>query len=769
MKHGIIIIVLFISAITAAFAQPKGEIYYKDEAGNLSDTIDFDVVFYKNTTPIIRNVTLDNSGNSSLQIADSKAPYYVVKKINPATLEYTEFNSYLLSFPYSVNSSQKKSFALSYIPRDDISPSQYPLGNRVALLQLALTVQGDTSIIAKKDFLLSVLKTKDFLASRREMVDFDSVYVGVILPVERDWLVKNTTEKEVIVANQKITPLVTRFNEEFQIQPISFPFRFIGLTSKPFSIQYKPIDLGEYRAQYSIFYSPNIDNQPDSATVVLRGVGVRQMIDIDNQTSASPSPANATVISANQVAISNNIPANDSIVLSLVIRNNGNIPFGLVSQRLEGDTQNFYILKKFRDDHNLRPKSSDKSGELDTAIIIFKSKDLGNYSVQYVLGSDIRSRIASAPDSTKEHRITIFARAAKPNLVILNAPNSILNFGSLFFPKDNSCAAPRRTITLQMRNSGNAPLKINSATIRPSDVFSTSAPDAEIPANQERTVEVVFAPNSVGEFNAELLIATNTNTNPNEPSDTIRIQLTGKAVQPPEVSFSFPQRITARAGRQIAVPLFVSKSIGFVSKVEVSVVFDTLGLEFARYNTLGTSADGAEVLPSIRGNTIKLTITAPDRNFYDRDTLIFLIFNTYLSRVSPSSLVLNVKAGTPNCAEVFPVDSIKNGIFTLDSVSLCGQAFQVILGAGSPFQLKAIAPNPSDEFAWVEYSLPYSTETSVKIFTTFGSEVRTIAHGVIESGTYQAAIPVAGLSPGMYYCVMQSGLFRAVQPIVVAR
>lgn len=766
MKHGIIIFILLASAVTAALAQPKGEIYYTNETGNRSDTIDFDIVFYKNTTPVIRWVTLDNSGTSNLQIAENKAPHFVVLRINPATLEYTEFNSYLMGFPFQVNSSQRKSFTISYIPQNDISPSQYPLGNRVALLKLALSLPSDTTLVAKHDFLLTVLKTKDFLASRREILDFDSVYVGVPLPIQREWLVKNTTEFNVSVTKQNFTPLVTRFNKEFFPPAKIDSFTFVGLSSKPFPIQFRPLELGLDSAQYSIIYSPNIDNQTDSATVKLRGIGVQQIIDIDNQTSATP--GNAQIVTSNIVSIANNARVDDSIIISLVIRNNGNIPFGLISQHLAGDTAYFYILKKFRDDHDLRPKSANKSGELDTAIIVFKPKEPGNFSVNYLLGSDIRSRIVTAPDSAKQHKMTIIASAAKPTLVLLNAPNSTIDFDSLYLPIDKSCASPSKTITLQMKNSGNAPLKVNSAIIRPIGVFTTSIPDAEIPANQQRNLNVTFtAPADTGNFTAELLIATNSGVS-NEPNDTVRIHLRGKSVQPPVVSLSFPERTTSRAGRQISIPLLTSKTISSVGNMELSVIIqDTLGLEFIRLNSLGTASEGATIKsPILNGNTLKFTITAPDRNFYERDTLAYLIFNTYLSRLTSSSLVVGAKAGTQSCSEVFPVE-LKNGIFVLDS--LCGKAFQVILGAGTPFQLHSIAPNPSDEIAWIEYSLPYTTTASVKMYTSFGTEVGTIADGTIESGTYQAAISVGGLSPGVYYCVMQSGLFTAVQTIVVAR
>ncbi len=774
MKHGIIIFVLLASAVTAAFAQPKGEIYHNNELGNRSDTVDFDIVFFKNTTPVLRKIVLDNTGTSFLEIHKKLAPHFVIQKIlGSNTQEHNEFNLSSPAIPLEISPGRKDTLVISYIPNTDTTFQQYPLGERMATLELMLTVPGDpNTAIAHDTLLLTVLKTKDFLASRREVLDFDSVYVGVPSAAERDWLVKNVYDENVTVSNHQFTQLVTRFNEkEFKINAdITVPFSFVQLSEKKIPIQFRPLEMGLDSARFSLIYSPNIDNQTDSVTVKLRGVGVKQIINIDNQTFAEPISAAAVIDTVTQqIVISNSARIGDSVLLNLVIRNDGNIPLGLTSQHLEGDTAQFHILKKFRDSHDLLPKSQNKAGELDTAIIVFKPSDPGNYSVRYVLGSNIRSRIATAPDADKQRVISIVASAAKPTLELLNVLNSTIKFDSVYLPINNACNVKRQPFTLRMENKGNAPLKINSATVRPIGVFSTSIPPAEIPANQQRYLEITFtAPADTGDYTAELLIATNSGSS-DEPSDTVRIRLIGKVVEPPVVAILFPEeKVVARAGRQITIPLSTSKSIGKVKRLVASfTIQDTLGLEYQDYNTLGTGSEGANVETEIVGNTVKLTITAPtDRNLSANETLIRLVFNTYLSLFESSAISLDAKAGDLECDEVFPIQ-IRSGVFALDSV--CGQAYRVIAGAGTKFKLHSIAANPTEEIALIEYSLPYTTQASVKMYTSFGSEVSTIVEGMIESGTYQAGIPVNGLAPGFYYCIMQSGLFRAVQTIVVTR
>ncbi|MBI3258346.1 MAG: T9SS type A sorting domain-containing protein [Ignavibacteriae bacterium] len=101
--------------------------------------------------------------------------------------------------------------------------------------------------------------------------------------------------------------------------------------------------------------------------------------------------------------------------------------------------------------------------------------------------------------------------------------------------------------------------------------------------------------------------------------------------------------------------------------------------------------------------------------------------------------------------------------------SLCGNTYRQVLSGGAAYQLRSYASNPTDQIAFIEYSLPYTSKTSIKLFNSFGADVSTITEGIIEPGTYQSAVSVSDLSPGVYYCVMQSGLFHTMQTIVVTR
>ena len=133
MKHGILIIFLLASAVTAAFAQPKGEIYHSNEFGVRADTIDFGIVLFKNSKPVTRVVTLNNTGTVPLQIAENLYPHFAVQRVNPLTTEYKEFDFLQTqSFPFRVENGRLDSFFIAYTANPDTVPSAQPLGNRIA-------------------------------------------------------------------------------------------------------------------------------------------------------------------------------------------------------------------------------------------------------------------------------------------------------------------------------------------------------------------------------------------------------------------------------------------------------------------------------------------------------------------------------------------------------------------------------------------------------------------------------------------------------------
>lgn len=773
MKHGILIIFLLASAVTAAFAQPKGEIFYTNELGIRADTIDFGIVLFKNSKPVTRIVTLNNTGNVPLQIAENLFPHFAVQRVNPLTTEYKEFDFLRTqSFPFRVENGRLDSFFIAYTANPDTVQSAQPLGNRIAKLTMQLTEFGDTSRIAtlKDYFTLTVLKTKDYLASRTQTLNFDSVYVGAVAPVERVWLLQNVSDSNVRVSAQTMTPLTTRFKQELEfLPPVNSqpPFTFISNDKFPIPMKFSPKDSGLCIARYSLTYSPNIDNKTDSTAVELRGIGVQQIIDIDNKTSATPG---AAVISSQNAITINSTRLGDSITLTFVIRNNGNIPFGLLGQHLEGDTDQFTILKKFRESRHLRPKEFPGiEGEIDTAVVIFKPTQSGNFSVQYVMESDIRSRIPSAPDSVKRRVVSIIARAAKPALALLNVSNFTIDFGEVLLPFDKSCNAPRQPFTLRMQNIGASSLRVRSALLRPATGFTVDTPEAEIGANQESPLTVTFVPDSAGEYTSELLIPTNSAENTSEPSDTVRIRLIAKAITPPLLSLSVPSQVTARAGRTVCLPLIAGDSLFLATSLQATVIIDdTLALLYVGDSILGTASEGAQVSVQPSGKNISVSITTPaGRQFYPKDTVICLMFRTFLSTATVSAISFgSVKIGRNLCASAFPVVP-QNGTFSLDS--LCGQGYRVVLGSSKGFSLARLAPNPSNELAILEYSLPFAAQASITIYTSFGKEVARIEDGILPSGTYQSAFSTAELAPGMYYCVMQSGLFRQVQPIVIQR
>lgn len=75
------------------------------------------------------------------------------------------------------------------------------------------------------------------------------------------------------------------------------------------------------------------------------------------------------------------------------------------------------------------------------------------------------------------------------------------------------------------------------------------------------------------------------------------------------------------------------------------------------------------------------------------------------------------------------------------------------------FTLSQNYPNPFNPTTTIEFALPHSGRTSVKIYSLLGSEIATLIDGELQAGTHRAIWDAKGMASGMYICRLQSGEF----------
>lgn len=78
-------------------------------------------------------------------------------------------------------------------------------------------------------------------------------------------------------------------------------------------------------------------------------------------------------------------------------------------------------------------------------------------------------------------------------------------------------------------------------------------------------------------------------------------------------------------------------------------------------------------------------------------------------------------------------------------------------------------PQPASDAATVRVMVSETVEISMKLYTAAGVERASVYEGALQAGETDVILGTQGLEPGVYFCVVQSGIKRAVRQIVIMR
>ena len=90
-------------------------------------------------------------------------------------------------------------------------------------------------------------------------------------------------------------------------------------------------------------------------------------------------------------------------------------------------------------------------------------------------------------------------------------------------------------------------------------------------------------------------------------------------------------------------------------------------------------------------------------------------------------------------------------------------------GPVTALAVERVAPNPARGRAVVAYAVPSAGRTVVAVYDALGRRVAVLADGAVAAGRHEAELDTAGLSPGVYVVVVESGGARAARTLAVVR
>lgn len=757
------------------YAQVNAAIWI-DSTNKNADTLDYDILFYKDS-PKILNFYIENLGKGDIWIKNDQAPNFVLAEDKANSGQFREFNPDNITFPFTISQNSKpKVFPIKFEPENN-TIGDYKLGIKTAKIQFTLSnVEASDTTTYTRYFYVRAWKTKDFLAKRDTLINFDSVLVNEYNPPTQ-WTLKNVSKTNVTVSKNTIDTYLD--SSAIIISPD--PKNIVNPDSRyTINIDYQPKKLGWDSAKVTTYYSPNIDNVADSNSVIIKGFGVKQEALISNLLSEGKSIP--IKVDSNRRGINvGNINLGLTNEVKVVFENTGNIPIHAK-----------VVLKEFA------PKGpSYRSPDTGKIIIIpansktakitlFAQPQVpGDINCTLELHTDIKSRVRNSPtDSILRFEIKGIGQAPR----LTKDVGSTIEFEDIVVPseKNNVCDSISKSRTIKITNTGNLPLTVStpefSSLLGTRDYYILPISQLTIEPNKSQSYLLSFLPKSTnsGISKDTLIFISNSvrDANATIPQrDTIF--LSGNGIVPENIAISI-ENVKSAPSKKVFIPIKIdsgSKSLIYSSSFKTTILYDnSYAFRFDTVYTEGTATANSNISITNKqigsSSQIELEITSKNNAFIENPILANLVFDTYIAEPDKVNIITmkndSSKFGRGDCPNFFKVNPPISGSFTLDSV--CGQGYKGIHTALGGFTFDVYqAMNQTDQ-ALIQCFSPYDIPGKIIICSVQGEEVREVYDGQIKSNEH-ISIPFATefLAPGIYYCIFRAGIYTSCKPLIINR
>ena len=772
------ILCLLISCLSVhhsvCYAQVKAAIWI-DSTNKNADTLDYDILFFKDS-PKILNFYIENLGKGDICIKSDQFPNFFLgdDKANPR--QFIEFQAYNIIFPFTINENSKpKIFPIKFEPDKDTTSSDFRLGIKTAKIQFTLSnIDTTDTTTYTRSFYVRGWKTKDFLAKRDTLINFDSVLIGGYNPPTQ-WTLRNVSKTNVTVSKTSIDTYIDSsailINPD--LQKTVNPNELYSV-----NIDYQPQKLGWDSAKVTTYYSPNIDNVADSNSVIIKGFGVKHDVLISRLSQGKSVPIS---IDADYRGINvNSINLGITNEVGVVFENTGNIP---IHAKL--------VLKEFA------PKGPSYSS-LDTGKIIIipansktakitlyvTPQELGDINCTLELHTDIRSRVRNSPTDSII-RFDIKGRGQAPVLV---KDQVAIEFKDIVVPSEREyvCDSISKIRTIKITNTGNLPLDVSTpeflSPVGKGDYDISPKSKLTIKPNTSQSYLLSFLPKSKtsGISKDTLIFLSNSVRDANakfQQRDTIF--LSGNGIVPENISLSIG-KVKSAPSKKVLIPIYIdsgSTSLTYASSFKTSILYDnSYAFRFDTVYTEGTATANSNVLITKKtlGSSIQIDLNIKSKGiaFVENPILMNLVYDTYIAEPDKVNIITikndSSKFGRGDCPNFFLVNPPISGSFTLDSV--CGEGYKAVHNAKGGFTFDVYQAMNHSEQALIHCSSPYDIRSKIIICSVQGGELREVYNGHMISNE-QISIPFSTefLSPGIYYCIFRAGIFTNCKPLIINR
>jgi hypothetical protein len=770
------ILCLLISCLSVnhfvCYAQVNAAIWI-DSTNKNADTLDYDILFYKDS-PKILNFYIENLGKGDIWIKNDQAPNFVLAEDKANSGQFREFNPDNITFPFTISQNSKpKVFPIKFEPENS-TIGDYKLGIKTAKIQFTLSnVEASDTTTYTRYFYVRGWKTKDFLAKRDTLINFDSVLVDEYNPPTQ-WTLKNVSKTNVTVSKNTLDTYLD--SSAITISPDTK--KIVNPDSRyTINIDYQPKKLGLDSAKVTTYYSPNIDNVADSNSVIIKGFGVKQEALISRLSqgkSGIPIDIDPDFrgINVNDV----NLGTTDTV--EVVLENTGNIPIHAILKLKEFAAEGPSYSSVDTGRIIIIPANS-KTAKIT---LLVQPQQRGILNCILELHTDIRSRVRNYP-SDSVIRFYIRGRGTAPILKIIN-PN--IEFTNTLYTTSQDPFCKADTKQIRITNVGNVDLIVSSPTLSSSitnrDYDVSPISQITIAPKDTQNYEVRYTPKNDSEnisFDTLIFVSNSLNINSSKQKQIDTILLRGSSKVPENISLTIGN-VKSAPSKKVFIPIKIdsgSKSLIYSSSFKTSILYDnSYAFRFDTVNTEGTATANSNIFITKKqigsSSQIELEITSKNNAFIENPVLANLVFDTYIAEPDKVNIIFmkkdSSKFGRGDCPNFFKVNPPISGSFTLDSV--CGQGYKGIHTALGGFTFDVYqAMNQTDQ-ALIQCFSPYDIPGKIIICSVQGEEVREVYDGQMKSNEHKS-IPFATefLAPGIYYCIFRAGIYTSCKPLIINR
>ena len=85
------------------------------------------------------------------------------------------------------------------------------------------------------------------------------------------------------------------------------------------------------------------------------------------------------------------------------------------------------------------------------------------------------------------------------------------------------------------------------------------------------------------------------------------------------------------------------------------------------------------------------------------------------------------------------------------------------------FSLSQNYPNPFNPVTTINFSIPMNQNVKLSLYDILGNKVSTFVNENLNAGSYNTEIDASGFSSGVYFCVLESGVYKEVIKMVLTK